>query len=126
MVLEQKLSVAPRPPVGWGGAVGENCCTCEEGGLRGGPHAFPGSGISPRRRRRSTPAGEVKRLEMERDIQKKATRSSPASRGDFAWIEERNVEFPHRAVMCRCWGCRGRVLRLADAAREWAEHAARD
>jgi len=72
MVLEQKLSVAEAARrLG----VGENLLHLwRKAVLRGGPHAFPGSGhLAPQEAEIQRLRAEVKRLEMERDILKKAT-----------------------------------------------------
>jgi transposase len=72
MVLEQKLSVAE---VARRLGVGENRLhTWKKAVLKGGTRAFPGSGhLTPQDEEIRKLRAEIKRLEAERDILKKAT-----------------------------------------------------
>jgi transposase len=72
MILEQKLSVAE---VARRLGVGENLLhTWKKAVLAGGAKAFPGSGhLTPQEEEIRKLRAEVKRLEAERDILKKAT-----------------------------------------------------
>ena len=72
MVLDQKPSVAE---VGRRLGVGENLLhRWKKAVLKSGAHAFPGSGhLTPQEEEIEKLRAEVKRLEAERDILKKAT-----------------------------------------------------
>jgi len=72
MILEQKLSVAE---VARRLGVGENLLQLwKKAVLKGGVNAFPGSGhLTPLEEENRKLRAEVKRLEAERDILKKAT-----------------------------------------------------